>query len=248
MLLNRIAKIGDTGFKFSILKVQQLYIVSHIDNNISKLLLNNNQVEIMQINLNVSLRNVTAFSLTGVFAMMIIIITCAMVAKLHGEEYRKKKISGFFRFFTTICAVGICLSSLAICFGEGLWLFASYKAHFVIAYTIIQHGITFLLVGIIFVGRLYFTFSGTKYSFSNKLYAFLIGYFSSIIVIGIILTVTHNVIKFMSNHVFSIIIIIFTCIFIISATSVVLLFIQTMRKVEYLTLAAFGMHIFFSVF
>ena len=185
------------------------------------------------MNLNISARNVTAFCLTAVFAILILIITFATLTKLHGETYRKRKISGFFRIFTTICVIGICLSSFVTCFGEGLWLFASYKADLVIAYTIIQHGITFLLVGIIFVGRLYFTFSNTKYAFSNKLYAFLIAYFSLIIVIGIILTVTHNTIQFMSNRIFSVVIIVFACIFIISATSVVLLFIQTMRKVKY---------------
>ena len=123
--------------------------------------------------LNVSARNVFTFTSTFIVCILIVTLTIKTLIKLHNKDQHsnKQKISKFFRIVPTIASIGICISSIAICIGQGLWLFGTLWSPWIIAYTTLQHGITFLLIGIIFVGRLYFT--SQRFNFLQKCSSYL---------------------------------------------------------------------------
>lgn len=183
--------------------------------------------------LNVSFRNVCTFTFTFVICILVIIVAIKMLLNLHvRDEDNNKKISLFFRILPTICAIGIFISSIAICVGQGLWLFCSLWTPWITAYTTLQHGITFLLVGIIFVGRLYFTFENSPYAYPKKLYILLIIYFSVLIGTGVVVTAVGNTTEYISAKLYTALLICVASTFVVSASMVVLLFIHTMRKVR----------------
>ena len=175
-------------------------------------------------------RNVAAFCLTALFGSFTLILAVVTLMKLHCND-DDKPIAKFFRIFTTICTISMCISSVTICANEGLFLFGEYFKYQLIVVSIVEHGFTFLLISIIFIGRLYFSFENTNHRLSNKVYIFLLVYFAFFLTLSITVSILVSTTHYITHKVYTVVITTLASIFVISATSLVLLFIYTMQKV-----------------
>lgn len=182
----------------------------------------------------ITVRNLIAFPVATVLLILVFVVTTSTLIHLHNRKHSVKwKISNFFKIWSTACAIGLCCSSLAVFLSQTLWLFFGYFDDLILIYVIVQHVVTMIFICIIFVGRLYHTFGNTRFAFGNGLYIFLIIWFCVLIVSGITLTILVFTTSLMSYQLYSAIFTAISAIFVLSNTLVVILFIQTMRRVKY---------------
>ena len=181
----------------------------------------------------ITVRNLIAFPLATILLILVFSVTTSTLIHLHNRKHSiKYKISNFFKIWSTTCAIGLCCSSVAVCTSQALWLFFGYYHDLTLTYVILQHVVTMIIICIIFVGRLYYTFANTRYAFGDGLYIFLIIWFGVLIGTGIILTIIEFTTSLLSYQLYSIVFSAIGGIFILSNTLVVILFIQTMRRVK----------------
>ena len=182
-----------------------------------------------------TIRNVTSFALCTCVALIILPLSLKLTYEIYKKDAtnsNKYVISTLFRRLTLICAIGSLSEIIMISTMEGLWLFdIEFNISAFWTYIYGQHLLTYLILTVIFIARIYSTFKDTQYSYSNKFYIFLFIYFTIFSITTIIFIIIGITLNSIHLQILAIQIACFTITWIISISCVVGLFIHTLRKV-----------------
>ena len=196
--------------------------------------------------------NVAVFS-------FVLLVFCAMMHLCFGLIYQiyhfnvnnpSRTMVPFFRNIGISCSVFLLIESFLICIQEGVRLFFSFRRSILLFIIIPMHLLLLFQICMMFLARVYFTFKGTSYAYSNTFYKCLVGYFLGLILLILILVILQET-QIVSVAIIVSLLVAVAGIFLLSINGVVLLFVHIMTKVEcidmYVVLKKFTKTIFCNV-
>ena len=175
--------------------------------------------------------NVIVFSFVLLVFCAIVYFCYGLISQITDFNNASRAMIPFFRSVGVSCTVFLLIESFLICIQEGFRLFFSFHRSIFLFIIIPMHLLLLFQLGMMFLARVYFTFKGTSYAYSNRFYKCLVGYFFGLILLIFVIVILEEL-QFVPVAITATLLVAITGIFLLSINGVVLLFVHIMTKVK----------------